>query len=176
MIRTLRALFLSRLLREKLLLLAFIGLGTLWWLSAFATRASAFAGEQRRTTSALAEQQQWLDNRGNIEVAAQQAASRLEAGRTFNSTRLVTEVRNLANEAGIRNTNTNPQPSVTNGEFSVHTLNFTVSRVDWDALKKFYTALQGRAPYLGVDQFALNAARNNTHTLAMRISSVEIAR
>jgi len=176
MIRTLRALFLGRLLREKLLLLAFFALGTLWWLSAFATRASVVTREIRATTLDLAIQQQWLDNRGQIETTARQAASRLDPAQTRNSTRLFTEVSNLANEAGFRNAIINPQPPATIGQFSIHTLNFTVNNVEWEALKKFYLALQAKAPYVGIDQFSLNNPGNNTHTLGMRISSVEIAR
>ena len=68
MIRSLRAFFMSRLLREKLLLLAFVGLGMLWWLSAFATRAARFSRDQQATSLALAIQQQWLNNRGAIEA------------------------------------------------------------------------------------------------------------
>lgn len=176
MIRALRAFFLSRLLREKLLLLAFVGLGMLWWLSAFATRAARFSREQRTTTLALAIQQQWLNNRGAIEATAEKAASRLDPALTRNSTRLFTEISNLANAAGFRNAVINPQPPATIGQFSIHTLNFTVNNVDWEALRKFYQGLQSKAPYIGIDQFSLNNPGNGTHTLGMRISSVEISR
>ena len=176
MIRTLRAFFLSRLLREKLLLLAFIAIGTIWWLSAFATRGSVFWRDQRSTTATLAEQQIWLDGRAKIEADAQKAASRLDPARTFNLSRLSTEVRNLATQAGIRTFNTNFQPSVSNGQFSFHTLTFTANNLDWETLKKFYQSVQGRAPYIGFDQFTLLLAPNNTHSITVRISSVEIAR
>ena len=42
MIRTLRALFLARLLREKLLLVAFAVLGVAMWFSGFSDRAGVF--------------------------------------------------------------------------------------------------------------------------------------
>ena len=175
MIRSLRAFFLSRLLREKLLLLALIGIGTVWWLSAFASRASAFWREQRGTTAALAEQQLWLNDRNKIETAAQKAASRLDPAKTYNLSRLSTEIRNLATQAGLRG-NYVPQPSVSNAQFSFHTLTFTASNVDWEGLKKFYQAVQGKVPYIGIDQFALTLGTNGTHTINMRISSVEISR
>jgi len=176
MIRSLRAFFISRLLREKLLLLAFVGLGMLWWLSAFATRAARFSRDQQATSLALAIQQQWLNNRGAIEATAQKAASQLDPAQTRNSTRLFTEVSNLANAAGFRNAVINPQPAATIGQFSIHTLNFTVNNVDWEALRKFYQALQTKAPYIGIDQFTLSNPGNGTHTLGMRISSVEVSR
>jgi hypothetical protein len=176
MIRSLRAFFMSRLLREKLLLLAFVGIGMLWWLSAFTTRAARFSRDQQATSLALAIQQQWLNNRGAIEATAQKAASRLDPAQTRNSTRLFTEVSNLANAAGFRNAVINPQPAATIGQFSIHTLNFTVNNVDWEALRKFYQSLQTKAPYIGIDQFTLSNPGNGTHTLGMRISSVEISR
>jgi hypothetical protein len=176
MIRSLRAFFLSRLLREKLLLLAFIGIGTLWWLSAFASRASAFSREQRSTTAALAEQQLWLNDRAKIEAAAESAAARLDPARTYSASRLSTEIRNLASQAGLRSFNTVPQPSVPNVQFSFHTLTFTASNVDWDGLKKFYQAVQTKVPYIGIDQFTLTLGNNGTHSINMRISSVEIVR
>ena len=176
MIRSLRTFFLSRLLREKMLLLAFLGIGTLWWLSAFATRAARSSRNQQATTLALAIQQQWLNNRGSIEASAQQAASRLDPAQTRNSTRLFTEVSNLTNASGFRNAVINPQPVATIGQFSIHTLNFTVNNVDWESLKKFYLGLQAKAPYVGIDQFSLNNPGNGTHTLGMRISSVEVSR
>src|SRR5438128_911821 len=104
MIRTLRALFLARLLREKLLLVAFTALGALWWLSAFSTRANAFNLQQRRTTAALKEQQQWLDHRKEIEVSAEKAAATLDPSKTLDGSRLLAAVNSLARDASLKNT------------------------------------------------------------------------
>jgi len=49
MIRTLRALFLARLFREKILLVAFAVLGVVMWFSGFSTRVGTFWREQRST-------------------------------------------------------------------------------------------------------------------------------
>jgi len=176
MIRVLRSYFLGRLLREKLLLLAFITLGMLWWLSAFGGRAAGFWREHRSTTLALDEQEQWILNRVTIEEAAQTAASQLKPELTFNSTRLFAEVARLASEAGLRNTSNSSQPEVSNGQFSVHTLNFTVNNAAWEQVNTFYELLQQRAPYIGIDQFILAASRANPAQLSLqlRVSSVEI--
>ena len=104
MIRTLRAFFLGRLLREKLLLVAFALLGVLMWLSDTSKRLRAFWREQHTTTVALADQQRWLDNRKVLENAAQKAASRLDPAQTLDGTRLLAAVGTLAAEAGLRNT------------------------------------------------------------------------
>jgi hypothetical protein len=179
MIRTLRAFFLSRLLREKLLLLAFVAIGMFWWLSSFTTRANGFWRTQRSTTIDLADQKQWLERGPTIENEAKQAASRLDPAKTRDRTRLFAEVSNLANEAGLRNTSISPiTPSVTAGQFSVHSVNFSATNVDWDPLiKKFYPVLQAKAPYIGIEQFTLQVPNpaNRMHVLTMRISSVEVS-
>ncbi|MSU65464.1 MAG: hypothetical protein EXS38_05025 [Opitutus sp.] len=178
MLRTLRIFFLGRLLREKLLLLAFVSLGMLWWLSSFTTHAGRFWREQRSTTAALKEQQQWLNNRGSIDAAVQKAAGRLVAANTLDGTRLATEVSSLASASGLRNAGGEPPTKNSNGQFSVHTLNYTIRNADFLALLKFYVALRDRSPYIGIDQFSLTANPANPAqlSLSLRVSSVEIAR
>jgi len=65
-----------------------------------------------------------------------------------------------------------------NGQFSVHTMQFNVPKADWEALKNFYFTLQARSPYIGIEQFTLQAERANPAllTAALRVSSVEIAK
>ncbi|MCX6952870.1 MAG: hypothetical protein NTV51_12000 [Verrucomicrobia bacterium] len=178
MIRALRAFFLGRLLREKLLLVVFALLGVLMWLSGYSKRLGAFWREQRSTTSALADQQRWLDNRKALEAAADKAAGRLEAAKTLDGTRLLAAVVALANEAGLRNTASGSQTDQSNGQVSIHTLPFTINRADWESLKKFYVALSARAPYIGIEKFTLNADRANPALLNLQLTltSVEIVR
>jgi hypothetical protein len=177
MIRTLRALFLGRLLREKILLVCFAGIGALWWLSAFSTRLSAFNTQQRRTTSALKEQQQWLDNRKAIEASAEKAAGKLEAAKTLDGSRLSAAVNTLANEAGLKFTSSSSPKTQTNGQFSIHTLDYTVNRSDWDALRKFYFNLQQRSPYIGIERVRVTSDPTGAQlNLAVTVSSVEITR
>ncbi|HUR58295.1 MAG TPA: hypothetical protein VM029_11335, partial [Opitutaceae bacterium] len=66
MIRTLRAFFLGRLLREKVLLLVFVLIGALWWLTAFNKRATVFWRQKHQTTVELADQTRWLQNDDKI--------------------------------------------------------------------------------------------------------------
>jgi len=178
MIRTLRAFFLSRLLREKLLLVAFAAIGLLWWGSAFSTRAGRFLQEKRRTTVALAEQQQWLDNRRMIEAAAQKAAAQLKPELTLDGTRLLAEISGIARDAGLRNVAGGSLTDQSNGQFSIHTLDYTVNRSEWGLLRKFYETLQKRSPYIGIERFQLSADGVNPAqlSLALRVSSVEITR
>lgn len=173
MIRTLRAFFLSRLLREKLLLVAFILLGVLMWLSSFTRRAGGFWREQRITTATLIDQKRWLDNRQSIEESERKAAAGLDALKTLEATRLYAEVDRLAREAGLTNTALGDQRDDRGGLFPMHTLQVNITKAEWTPLLKFYQSLLARSPYINVENFILRVTPPN-HSASLRVSSVEI--
>ena len=175
--RALKAFFLGRLLREKLLLVVFVALVALIWLSNFGRRANRFWQAQRSTSNELADQTQWLANRQAIENEAVLAVKNLDPVRTLDDTRLVGELSALANDNGLKFTNDTPR-TVRSGEFAVHTVQFVLPRADFEALKKFYLALSQRSPYIGIEQCTLSAERANPAQLnaSLTVSSVEIVR
>ena len=176
MIRTLRAYFFTRHLREKLLIIALIVLGALFWLSNLGGRVGRFLDGEQQTSIKLAEQKQWLAHRAIIQQDAAKAAAIFDPSRTLDSTQLIAAVSALARDAGLNNTTSTEAQDVSNGQFAVHTMQFNISRVDWSSLKTFYLALQQKAPYIGIEQFQLADDRTNPflHNVSMRISSVEI--
>ena len=177
MILGIRAYFLSRALREKLLLVAFVSIGAVWWVSAFGTRTGKFWREQRSTTVRLTEQAQWIKNKTVIDQTAAKTADRLDPTKTLNGNQLVTTVAQLANEAGLKQTSTNGNAvTTTSGQFALHSVEYTIRNVEWDPLGKFYEALLQRSPYIAVERFVLNAAPNNPAqlTLVLKVVSVEI--
>jgi hypothetical protein len=176
MMLALRSFFLGRLLREKLLLVVFTLLGVLMWLSSYSKRAGAFWRAQHTTTVALADQQQWLDNRKALEESAKKAAQSLEPSKTLDGTRLLATVTSLASESGLRNTNSGQVTNESNGKIAMHTLPYTINRADWDSLKKFYLAVSAKSPYIGLERFALLSDRANPAqlNLSVTVTSVEI--
>lgn len=179
MIATLRAFFLARLLREKVLITGFVVLSAAVWLSSLAGRAGRMVRAVKSTTVTLNEQQLWLSNRASIEASAQAAAAQLDPVKTLDATRLLAEVTAIANEAGLtKNTSSGESRDVSSGHFSVHTLQFSVTKVDWGTLKQFYLLLGKRSPYIGIEQCRLQVDRANPSLLAasFQISSVEISR
>jgi hypothetical protein len=184
MIRTIRAFFLGCQIREKLLLLGFLLLVVVVWLSSYSKRAGVFWREQRLTTINLTEQAQWISNSGAIDASAQKAAGRLDAARTLDGVRLLEAMQKIAADLGIRNTQSGqPSNPPGNGQFSVHTVDFTVRLLDpdpaknWESLTKFYRALQQRSPYIGIEQFTLRPEVNKAQlTFVLRVSSVEITK
>ena len=178
MIRTLRAFFLARLFREKVLLAGFVVLAAAVWLSSIAGRAGRVTRAVRATGANLAEQQLWLSNRETIAASAQAAAGRLDPVRTLDATKLQAEVLALANDAGLKSTTSSDSKDVSSGHFSVHTLQFNVTKVDWATLKQFYLSLSKRSPYIGIEQYSMQVDRANPTllTASFQISSVEISR
>ena len=178
MMRTLRALFLDRSLRVKLLLAAVALAVAAIWISSLGGRAGRLVRAARATTGSLREQGVWLANRRDIEASAQQAAGQLDAVRTLDGTRLLAEVTAIAGEAGLTSTTSGEPKDESNGQFSIHTLQFNVTKVDWATLKGFYLALSKRSPYIGIEEFSVQGDRANPSLLnaSLHISSVEVSR
>jgi hypothetical protein len=171
----LKAYFLSRLLREKLLLVTIAVLVALAILSNFSSRVARSWRAQHAATVALAEQQQWLAHRTGIEAGAGQAVKNLDPARTFDDTRLVGELNALARAQGLKFTSDTPRTE-RSGQFAVHTVQFNLLKMDWEALKRFYLELTKRSPYIGIEQCSLQAERATPGVLnaSLRVSSVEI--
>ena len=171
----LKAFFLSRLLREKLLLVVIAVLVALTLLSNFSGRVARAWRTQRATTVTLADQAQWLANRAAIEAGAGKAVKNLDPARTLDDTQLVGELNALARAQGLKFTNDTPRTE-RSGQFAMHTVQFNLLKMDWNALKSFYLELTKRSPYIGIEQFSLQAERANPALLnaSLRVSSVEI--
>ncbi len=177
MIRTFRAYFLTRALREKLLLVAFVAIGVAWWGSAYTSRVGNFWRDQRTTTARLAEQAEWIKNKTVIETAAVKTAAQLDPAKTLNVNQLVTTIDQLARESGLKDARSGGiVPTTRSGQFAIHSAEYTIRNADWDTLRKFYEALQLRSPYIGVEKFTLQSSPNNDSqlTLVLRVVSFEI--
>ncbi|MDP3072036.1 MAG: hypothetical protein Q8N18_17220 [Opitutaceae bacterium] len=179
MIPALRLYFLTRRLREKFLLLAFLVIGVLWWLSAFGARAGTFWREQRSTGATLVEQKLWLDQREIVQKSVQASAAQLEPGKTLDRTQLLDAISQAAHEAGLRNNyGSSAATSEPSGQFTVHSVDYQVNGADFVMLQQFYLNLQKRAPYIGIERFGLSAARGNEAKLSLqlRVTAVELPR
>lgn len=184
MIRTLRIYFLGRLLREKLLLVAFIAIGAVIWVSMFSGRAGSFWSRQKATSAELREQDRWLRDQASVEAAAAKAAEKLKPELTLDDTRLFTTVRRLGQESGIQTVlNQGREPQRTNGQFTINTVKIQAQATERDHAKnyenivKFYVALQQQSPYIVIQQFILHPqSRSNLNplTLTLTVSSVQI--
>jgi hypothetical protein len=173
-----KAFFLSRQFREKVLLVAFILLGATLWASSVLRRSSNAAREVQQTSANLREQQLWLERREQIEQAAAAAISNLDSSRTFSDLRLSAELSAIANATGVGgNARSAPGRTERTPQMAMHTLEFELQRVEWKQLYTFYQALSKRAPYINIERCSVTADRSgNLLNAALLVSSVEIAR
>ena len=173
-----KAFFLSRILREKILLLAFAILGVAIWFSSVSDRVGARWREIRRTTTDLDVQQRWLVQSERISREANVAIEHLDPSRTFDNVRLQSELNTLARGANLANYDVSDSRTERTSQFAVQSVQFSVRNTDIGALVAFYTELSKHAPYIGIEQFTLESNRSNPAQLnaSWRVTSVEIQR
>lgn len=175
--KALKVWFLNLAARERLLLLVFLVLAVAVWGSSYSGRLGAFLRSYRSTGMDLQEHAAWLARKSLIEADAQKAIAKLDPSQTLDGTKLTAEVTRLAAVAGLTsNVQVDDTRNEASSQFIVHTLRFSVRKADYGSLVRFYQELQKRSPYIGLEQFALQADPGGAATLTatLRISSVEV--
>lgn len=170
-----KAWFLGRLLREKILVLAFVLIGALMWASSASTSLQEKLRGFRSAESALAEQAMWLNNRQAIEETAKAAAANLDPAKTYDGTALVAKVMGMARRAGLA-VNTEPPRTQRSAQFAIHTVQVVTRRADLAAVLRFYQELASEAPYLGLEQVSVQGDRGapGMVNVNLQVASVEL--
>lgn len=155
-----KAWFLSRTLRENLLVLFLAVAIAVVWLAAAAGRL--MQGWQGWHSVAVERENQrlWLGHRTAVEERTAQAVKNFEPGRTLDASHLIGEVSALAAAAGL-SAGIDPPRTQRTDQFAYHTVQVTFRRAALGALVGFYEALGRRAPYLALEQCTLAADRAN---------------
>lgn len=176
MIRTLRAFFLSRALREKLLIVAILGVAVVMSASAYSSRVSALWRAYSTTTAELTKQKNTLSQRATIEAVTQEAAAQMDPAKTLDLAELNIAISQFAQEAGITPNISPSGGALTSGRFSVHPLTVGFANVNWNSFVDFYRKVQSRAPYIVVTELVFQPAANNSAQIrgSMRVQSFEI--
>ncbi len=173
-----RAWFMGKMAREKILLVLLLATAALLWSSDLSERLRDMIEDVRLTSGRLEVQSRWLRDRERIEGEARAAVANLDSSRTFNSVRLSGEISTLAQQAGIGTTyRSSAGQTQQTAQFSVHSLEVRLTRVPWDNLLQFYDALSQRAPYISIETFQLSSVQSDTNLLnaQLSVSSVEIS-
>jgi preprotein translocase subunit SecF len=175
--KAIKAFFLSRLMREKALLLALVGIIAAVWLSNFVSRASVFSREFRQTTSVLVKQRSILDRRQSAEDAAKKAIAQFDPTKTFTESSLIAAVNQLAADAELKNTTIEALPDETTPQFVMHSIRFRITgpkdTPGFLKLRKFYLELGKKSPYIGIEQCTMGTSAATLAT-EFKLSAVEI--
>jgi len=172
-----RTWFQSRNRREQLLVTAFVVLGALIWLSSAAGRMRLRIADWRSVRGDVATQQLWLDRQGEIETQAGAAVRNLDPARTLDATKLVASVTSIATGAGLTPAIDTPVTQRT-PQFAYHNVKITFRRATLPALLNFYDELVKQAPYLNLEQIALQTERSSPGMLnaTLQISATQITK
>ena len=170
--------FLSRLFREKVLLLGLVFVAAFLWLLSMLGRATTFVSDYKNTSATLERQQVMLDAADSVRARSEAALHRLDSSRTFDVVRLQAELDTIATTAGIANKTISDSRTDKTSQFSVNSAQIQLRNTDYASLVKFYEELKKRSPYIGIDSFTItpNAANPAQLTIAIKVSSVEIVR
>jgi hypothetical protein len=165
----------TKSLRERVLMLAFLAIGVLWWGSALAGRVRANVLTWQSVARDAEVQRLWLAQAPGVNERTAQLAKQLDIGRTMNIAQAYAEVNRLAQ--GLPLEIAAPRTDRTEN-FSLHSLQVTFRRVDMAGLLRFYEGVNARAPYLGIDQCTISADRSapGMVTAVFRVYSVEAVR
>jgi len=167
--------FLTRQLREKILLLGLVLIAAVTWLSSATHRTARLWREFHATTGVLEGQREMLAQQSRIEAEAKAAIQHLEPSKTFDGVRLQAEVDAIAKRTGVINFTADNVQTERVSQFSMNSMQVQIRNADYATLVKFYVELSKQAPYIGIEQFSLRVA-NFKHSVNMRVSSVEIAK
>ena len=146
----------------------------LWSTSAWGRVREGWAGWQSLESEA-AIQVAWLNKQAEIKAAADSAIQGLDAGRGYDSTRLVEEALSAAKDAGLAPTTESPKTQKS-GKFAVHTLQLSCRRADLASVVRFYQSISPRAPYIAINALSLQSDRGSSGTVTMvvTLSSLEL--
>lgn len=153
--------FLSRALREKVLMLLFAALALMIWVSRGLNRGQNLWDDVRDVRTDLATQRLWLKNAPAIAAKAAAATRSLDPARTLSATKLLGELSELAVQAGLKAEISGGQRTERTDQFAFHTVQLNFRKADLGALVNFYRELSKRSPYIGIETFSLEADRTS---------------
>jgi len=167
-----RNFFNGRLLRERMLLLVFLGIGVLWWGTALVGRVRQNVQVWHSVSQEAEIQRMWLAKGASVGERTAQVAKQLDAGHTLNAAQAYAEVSRIAQglpmDMGLQRTDRTDN-------FALHSLQVSFRRTDLASLVRFYEGVAARTPYLGIDQCTISAERATPGLVnaVFRIYSVE---
>jgi hypothetical protein len=152
-----RRFFNHRSVRERVMMLAFALIGAAWWSVEVVDRASRQVREWHSLAREADVQRLWLEKGKTVGQRAAEVARQLDPAKTMNATQAYAELSRLAQGMPVE---MGGQRTDRTENFSLHSLQVTIRRTDMASLLKFYTALNARTPYVGIEQCTISQDRS----------------
>ena len=151
-------------LRERFLLLIFAWILLFFWATALLDRFGEEHTRYQRVAHDLSQQEQWFEERENIDRGLRTAMERLDPERTYNSTQLSGRLDAIARGANLNFDIASPNTQESD-IFSVHSIRVQVRRARIADLIAFDAAIKSEFPYLGLEGFQINAPTRDPREL-----------
>jgi|TARA_B110000438_G_scaffold238047_1_gene235681 hypothetical protein len=146
--------------RERLLLIAFITVVLLWWLSSLIKTGgqqwSAYSSSRRYFNT----QTSAIERASFVESQLKQALSRLDSNRTYSDTQLFGKLDNIARSFDLDFDVSQPT-SENSGIYATHTIRVRIDDSNLEQLVRFNQGVQAEAPYIAIAEFKLSANRRD---------------
>ena len=162
-------------LRERVLLTVFLWFGVLAWLGSAANSLGTARQNWSQAGAQLDLQEEWFDNREEIETRLKSAQQRLDPQKTYSGARLVGLLDTFARETGA-NFDINAPVTKSGDIFNIHTVRVRFNKAGIATLIEFDIKIKGQSPYLGLERVQVDAQKSDPRLLNAQfiISSFEL--
>lgn len=170
----LKNLFERTSVRERVMLLAFMVVMLLIWLSYWSREWESVRTSLSTAREDLSEQEVWLESSDLFEGELNRLTERIDRDRTYDGTALAAHLDALAREADIRHEISSPR-TVEEGGFRRHRVNLALRNIPLDRLIIMVERIREEHPYLSIEEMDLSVNRTDPRLLNPRliIQSIE---
>ncbi len=179
-IRALRNYFLSRSIREKMLVLGLVAVTAVVWVSGVMGRGASRIRSLKVAGADLAEQKSWLEQREAIEKRNRAAVADLNPAKTLDTVRLQGKMDEVARSMRLgNNTRVGDSSTIPTNLFKYNTVRVQINNVpisEYKSLLDFENKIHEFAPYIGVESAQVQVNPSQQLSLQMKVFSVELVR
>lgn len=170
---SLKPAFMSRSRREKILAVLFLAAIAVIWFSSLSTRVELVTTQKNSMMDDKETQDQWLESRQTIDADYQSSLTRLTEAHLPTRNEFAGQIDAMLRKYQFGFRTDPPQTKVLN-TISEHTVNVTIEKADYAALKKFTGEIKDQFPYVALEQLTLNPDRRDPALIDARLRLVAI--
>lgn len=173
--RLLRQLFLSISLRERALIVAFLGTILALWLLVILRALRADISELRTAGVQLEFQELQIARADEVKARLTEALANLDSTRTYGANQLVGKIDGIAREIGLRY-DLSTASTRDSDIFATHAVRLRVDNGNLSDLARFNQILQEESPYIVLNQFQISSNQRDPRLLdaSFEISSIQL--
>ncbi len=156
-----KAFFLSRHPREKLLLIIIVAFALVMWASSLTATTRTLMQDTQAANEANQKQQEIIDRSDEINERQITAISKLDRAKSYSGTRLQSEVIDMATASSLNSPVITSARHRASSQMSVTTVSVSFYQVEMANLIAFYRELEKRAPYISISKCSIIASQGN---------------